>query len=247
MENTLIPRILHQTWKDKTLPRDFRQWQGSWLKHHPDWTYCFYSDENCLDFIGRTCPEWLGIYTGFKNPVQRADLFRYLVVYHKGGVYADMDMECFKPLDPLLAANQGIFCVEAHVTKTFQKKLGYLAPYQVANCIFGAEPGHIFLKLILDRIKLCTSREVISDTDVEDITGPRMLTRTYYLEKKRIRSHMTLFPQIYLMSPHIYPNWFFFNRHMYARHHCAGTWKSSRKDLSLRQRLIQRNRLPWIR
>lgn len=247
MEKTLIPKILHQTWKNADLPGNFRQWRGTWLKHHPGWTCRFYADEDCLDFIRSTCPDWLAMYTGFKNPAQRADLFRYLVVLHCGGVYADMDMECFKPLDPILEGEKAVFGVEAHVTKAFQRELGYREPCQVANCIFGAAPGHIFLKMILARIKRCAARTVVSDTDVEDITGPRMVTRIYYDEIKMLGDHMTLLPQIYLMSPHIYPRYLFFRRHMYARHHCAGTWKKDQDSLTFRQRLMQRNRLPWIR
>ena len=31
--------------------------------------------------------------------VMRADVFRYAAVYHHGGAYADVDTECFRPLE----------------------------------------------------------------------------------------------------------------------------------------------------
>lgn len=34
--------------------------------------------------------------------IERADVFRYLALHHYGGVYADMDTSCFKPIGPLL-------------------------------------------------------------------------------------------------------------------------------------------------
>ena len=39
-------------------------------------------------------PIWDGL-----QPVQRADVFRYLVLWWQGGYYADVDVSCKKPID----------------------------------------------------------------------------------------------------------------------------------------------------
>ena len=38
----------------------------------------------------------------FKTGVEKADIMRYFILYHHGGVYADLDMECLRPWEPLL-------------------------------------------------------------------------------------------------------------------------------------------------
>jgi mannosyltransferase OCH1-like enzyme len=41
----------------------------------------------------------------YPKDVERSDFFRYLIVLHTGGVYADIDTECRKPLDRFLRAS----------------------------------------------------------------------------------------------------------------------------------------------
>jgi mannosyltransferase OCH1-like enzyme len=36
------------------------------------------------------------------EPVMKADLFRYLILYDVGGYYADIDVQCSQPLDTWL-------------------------------------------------------------------------------------------------------------------------------------------------
>lgn len=47
--------------------------------------------------------EWfLPTYDGYKHPIQRVDAFKYFVLWHYGGIYMDLDIDCRRPLDPLL-------------------------------------------------------------------------------------------------------------------------------------------------
>jgi len=242
----IIPKIIHQTWKDDNLPKEFKKYCNSWVNHHPDWEYRFYTDTDCIDFVRQTFPEWLDVYERYRVPVQRADLFRYLVIYHCGGLYADMDMECFKPVDNLLKKGSCLLSIEASLTYRFQKALDYPEPFQVANCIFAACPKHPFFKRVLDRVRELGALTVQDDSDVEETTGPRMITRLFFDCTKDMRNSITLLPQINLMSPKEYLNIFPINLNMYARHHCAGTWKKNKQKVSLKKRIIERNRLPSL-
>ena len=58
----------------------------------------------------------------FRTGVEKSDILRYLLLYHYGGVYADLDVECLRPFEPLLQRHSG------------EDSFG---------CVFGAEPhGH---------------------------------------------------------------------------------------------------------
>ena len=40
----MIPRIIHQTWKSRDIPKHLRGYQESWLHKHPDWEYRLWDD-----------------------------------------------------------------------------------------------------------------------------------------------------------------------------------------------------------
>ena len=49
----------------------------------------FYTDENIKTFVETYYPEYMDVFNQFEYPIQRADFFRYLVIYKFGGFYFD--------------------------------------------------------------------------------------------------------------------------------------------------------------
>lgn len=96
-----IPKIIHQTWKTCKLDQKLKLFTNTWKEKNPDFEYRFYNDNKCFKFIHNNYPEYLDLYEDLK-PVERADIFRYLILHKHGGIYADIDTECFKPMGPLL-------------------------------------------------------------------------------------------------------------------------------------------------
>jgi len=240
---TFIPRIIHQTWKSKDLPEEFQTYQRSWLEHHPDWEYRFYDDNDCLCFVKENYPDLFDIFNNYPKQIQRIDMFRYLVIRTYGGLYADMDMECYKPVDTLLSNKKSVFSIEAHLTSLRQKELGYREPCQIANCIFAAAPTQTVFDKIIDKLCELSSDVVNTNDDVEETTGPRMLTRLIENMDSKEQKQITILKQINLM-PSGYPDIFPFKSFMYAKHHNAGSWKTKAGPLSLRRIWIERNKLP---
>ena len=238
----MIPQTLHQTWPTRTLPPQLARWQRSWKRHNPTWQLHFYDDQACLAFVESTCPEFQSLYQGFPYAIQRADFFRYLVLYHKGGLYADLDMECLRPLGDLRC--QVILTVEAHLTRRRQQELGYRHPYQIANCILAAVPGHWFLQRLIESVAHQASRPFHTDDEIEESTDPRLLTRLYFALPEAEQQQIALLPQICWMAPTLYPNWWPLNLQMTARHHFLGSWKQPAKPRSLQRRWIERSKLP---
>lgn len=46
-----VPKLLHQTWKDKNVPEQWRNAQQSCISRHKDYTYKLWTDEDGLDLI----------------------------------------------------------------------------------------------------------------------------------------------------------------------------------------------------
>jgi len=77
---------IHQTWKTKTnLEPRMQASIDSWKQMNPTWEHRLYDDDDCLQFVKTNYPNFLKGYMALSKPVERADVFRYLVVYHYGG------------------------------------------------------------------------------------------------------------------------------------------------------------------
>lgn len=240
----LIPRILHQTWRSRALPKALRRCRDSWISRHPAWQHCFYDDEDCRALVRGCGGRWFEMYECLPTAIQRADLFRYLVIESQGGVYADVDMACYRPIDALIEGASCVLSIEAHLTNTRQRELGYLAPRQLANCVLAAAPGHPFLRTLLSRIGSLDSFVVTSDADVEDSTGPRLLTRAFERLDASDQAAIRVLPQVLLMAPRECPRLPWIGPPVHARHLAVGSWKHPRGRPSFRRWWIERNRLP---
>lgn len=98
-----LPRIIHQTWKDAFPHAALGHCLDTFVFLNPEWERRFYTDADCLAWLGDRAPLFLQAYQSCKTGIHRADFFRILVLYFEGGVYADLDFECLRPLDELLA------------------------------------------------------------------------------------------------------------------------------------------------
>lgn len=238
----MIPPLLSQTWKSHTLPTEAARFRQGWQSLNPQLECRLFDDAEAREVVREVAPGHLGTYDALPYPVMRADIFRYAVLYRDGGLYADIDMECFKPVGHLLENRKCILSIEAHLSARRMRELNYPAPVQIANCIFAAEAGHSFFKAAVETsfglIERCGD---IGLSDVENLTGPRMLTRLYF---SRNWPDVEVMKQIVLMAPTNYPNLWPLNQNMHARHHTFGSWKSLSYLRSLRRTGLDWNRWP---
>jgi mannosyltransferase OCH1-like enzyme len=107
----LIPKILHQTWKNETVPEEWAIAQYTCLDLHPDYRYIVFSqhflslmklwtDASSREFIKNEYPWFLPTFDSYTFNIQRADVIRYFALYHYGGTYLDLDLVLY--LDYLL-------------------------------------------------------------------------------------------------------------------------------------------------
>ena len=213
----------------------------SWQTYNPGLDYRFYDDAGCRDLVAREFPQYLDCYDRFLYPIQRADFFRYLVVYRYGGLYADIDMECLQPFDRFFELKGALFSIEMQITRTRQRELGYRSPYQLANCIFATEPFDPFLGAVIARAaSLAGERPACAVREIEDVTGPRMLTRTFF---DLAPDNVTVLNQIFWMPPFEYPKIYPLRNNMYACHHFYGSWKDG-VNRSCKRAWIERGIFP---
>jgi len=88
---------VHQTCKSvssmsKQWTNSSRAWQQL-CKDHPGWEYHLWTDMDNRAFIAQHYSWFLSVFDSYEHNIMRADAIRYFLMYHYGGVYADLDIE----------------------------------------------------------------------------------------------------------------------------------------------------------
>ena len=169
----MIPRIIHQTWKDNEVPAEWLQAAESWKTHHPDWEYRLWTDNDNLQLVRKHYPNLLERYTKLPYGILRADIARILILHKHGGVYADLDTECLRPLDSLLDGNSMVIGKEPEEQAAEHEEENLLS-----NAIFAAAPEHPFL-IQLIRSFNSPLKDFYTHRDVLEETGPIFCSRVY--------------------------------------------------------------------
>lgn len=97
-----IPKIIHQTWKTDKIPDKVKKYQESWKTFHPNWEYMLWTDKDNENLIKEHYPWFLDIYENYEYNIQRVDAVRPFILYHYGGMYVDLDYECYKTFDDVV-------------------------------------------------------------------------------------------------------------------------------------------------
>ena len=176
----MIPRVIHQTYKSSAVPDGVRPLMASWTARNPGWVMRFYDDATCRQFVRAEFPEYYDAYLALPKDVERSDFFRYLVVLHTGGVYADIDTECRRPLDEFLRTTDTLVVgwEGEFATDEMAYSRHFVRRRQVLNWVFAGAPGHPALREICDHIARSVHRVFTNNTnrDTLERTGPGAFT-----------------------------------------------------------------------
>lgn len=165
-----IPKIIHQTWKDTEIPRKLTGWVKTWLEKNPDYEYWLWTDASARKLIAERHPSLLDTFDNYNEGIRRADALRYVVLYEFGGVYADMDMESLKNLDPILRKYSCFLPQEPYEHPILYGNFEHL----VINALMGCSVKHPFMKSLIDNLPFYSHM-----WNVLDSTGPHFLTSMY--------------------------------------------------------------------
>ena len=158
-----IPSRIFQTWKSKTeFPGGFAYWMRTFRELNPSFAHLLWDDDDNRDFIAGGFDWFLRTYDGYPREIYRADAVRYFFLYCYGGIYADMDVECLKPLDRLLELGD-IVLVRMGPDPDF--------PGSVPNAIMASRPRQEFWLFLISRLLQAAA----SPRSPEETTGPVLL------------------------------------------------------------------------
>jgi mannosyltransferase OCH1-like enzyme len=122
----LIPKVIYQTFKSNEVSDKMYYASQTWIQYNPDYSYEFYDDVRRDEYVKNYNCEGLNFtnedlnkaYNSIKPQAGKADIWRYLILYEKGGVYADIDTICKSPLSSYVESDDTV------VTKVFGECVG---------------------------------------------------------------------------------------------------------------------------
>ncbi len=170
-----VPKIIHQTWRDKAPHPALRACIASFHFMNPGWEVRYYTDEDCMLWLDIHAPGLKAAYMAFPEGIHRADLFRIIVLYYEGGVYADIDVECVRPLDELLShldMEKSVFLTRDH---PIHERIHFKGRAMFMNDFMMARPRDPFLAQVLKWMLRCPPTSKAPAHAVMD-TGPGILT-----------------------------------------------------------------------
>ena len=190
-KKSYIPKKIHQTYSSfDEIPVCVKNVIFHNISINPNYTYSFYDDNDIVEYI--KTHESNRVFKAFKlirNEIgaAKADFFRYIILYHEGGVYADIKSKFVIPLD------QWIFQNKLHITfwpwhdhsylKHFYKKSILKEKtsnnYEINQAILIYPRGHPILRKTIDAIVLKIENDFKHNkpSEILGTTGPHKYTK----------------------------------------------------------------------
>ena len=177
-----IPKNIYQTHKSinyiNTKPKLVKAIK-SWVKHTKEFSYFFYNNQMCDDFIKNNFDENVyKAYSMLPMPVMKADLWRYCIIYKCGGIYADTDTVC--------KINPNIFINDSLLTIVPENET------HLCQWVFSAPKNSPILKSIIDlSVERILNTPIKGEHIIHYLTGPALFTDG--IEKYLIENNYPIF------------------------------------------------------
>lgn len=168
----LIPPVIHQIWKTSNLTEypgynSNRLWKKLYHNHQRGFQVKLWTFSDILHLIQANYSLLLPEYLSLPYDIQRADIARYLILYHEGGFYADLDT--FPSGGLLLSEIRSFNLVIPYSTDSVT----------LASHFLGAQPRNGFLFHLLTHFN--QEKEIWSQYfHVLTSTGPFYLHKEFY-------------------------------------------------------------------
>jgi mannosyltransferase OCH1-like enzyme len=201
---TLIPKIVHQTYKDSTLPRRMFNAVNGIRERHLDFEHRYYDNDACDKFLATYADKHTreAFHTVIPG-AYKADIFRLALLYHLGGIYIDISM-C---IDGSTSLHGLLTKLNTTDQLVIVKDLPKGAIYQA---LIATTPRNPIIKYILDKIvdRVLSRSEPPNDVRMKGLwyTGPVAFGQflNEYLGRDQKTNFVTgsLNDNVYLLSYH---------------------------------------------
>ena len=157
-----IPLDIYQTWGTKELPEKMRKRVELLKTQNPVFKHHLYDDNDCREFIKTHFrPDVLHAYDHLIPGAYKADLWRYCVLFIKGGIYLDIKFSCINGFKLIALTEQEHFVKDRPVNSIY-------------NALMACKRGNPLLLMAIRQIVANVKHKYYGKTTLSP-TGPEML------------------------------------------------------------------------
>ncbi|CAH2352325.1 putative glycosyltransferase Hoc1p [[Candida] railenensis] len=159
-----FPAYIWQSWKhglnDERFDEKFRQGETEWAWKNPGFVHELFNDDTANAMIHHlyvSIPEIVRAYDMLPEVILKMDFFRYLILFARGGAYADIDTVPLQPIPNWIPENVSpnelgmIIAVDIDSSASNWREI-YWRRLQFGQFILQAKPGHPILREIIAQI-----------------------------------------------------------------------------------------------
>jgi mannosyltransferase OCH1-like enzyme len=221
-----IPKIIHQIWFQgvNELPVKYKPHIKLLKQLNPNWKYILWDEKQIENILQTYYMEYYDLYKNFHYMHQKIDFFKYIILYHMGGIYVDMDVIAIKPFDGLIRKFPRAQLIVS--TMPINKLIGFVltgTSCMINNGTILSVPHHEFLLKLLQEIKKYTAYDwsMTKFTKITNTTGPKMFS---YMVNKNKHSDITIIDHKYLEPCYGLDNSCTVTPNAYVNHVHEQTW-----------------------
>jgi hypothetical protein len=151
---------LVQYWHSPEVPAEIAELTATFCDRNPRLRHLLFSEAAAAEFIAEHHGEReLAAFRSCAVPAMQADYFRYCAMLTLGGVYADADLRCLRPLAPLIETVDGGLLFRREMSGNVINDFFVIRP-----------PAHPLLRLTLDVASANIERR--TSESIPAVTGP---------------------------------------------------------------------------
>jgi len=177
----MIPLNIFQTWHTNNLPYKMKENINLLIKQNPEFKHYIFDIKKCREFIRiHFDHKVLDAYDNLIPFAYKADLWRYCVLYIKGGIYIDVKFKCINNFKLIDLIDNEYFCLDKN-------------PEFIFNAFMICYPKNKILKNCIDKIVNNVKYNYYGFSALHP-TGPALLGEIYY--KYHINKNIELYHHI---------------------------------------------------
>jgi mannosyltransferase OCH1-like enzyme len=190
--DSIIPLCIYQTWHTTNLPPKMQQAVNMVKAHNPEFQHFLFDDNMCREFIRNNFPQdVLLAYDCLIPGAYKADLWRYCILYKKGGIYLDARYTPFENFKFLNLTKKEYFVTDL---ETFEENRYFCRAERSGECgVYNAFmvtlPGNEKLYKALSQI-VCNVKNKFYGKNALEPTGPNLLKK-YFTDYEKMHIELT--------------------------------------------------------
>jgi hypothetical protein len=166
---------LVQYWDTPDPPSDVLEVMDSWVRHHPGLPLARFHAASARDFLAGVGAEALAAFDSCRHPAMQSDVLRMVFLARHGGLWADVDERCLRPVTEWLARLPQVGLLAAYSDEI---------PYYVHSYVLAAPPGSGVMARLVARMlpPLVAAARRGQTPRIWEATGPGLVTRAVAAE-----------------------------------------------------------------